>query len=220
MNKIRVMLVDDQMLLREGLKTIINLQDDMEVVFEAENGKLAFEYMEEKKIDVILMDIRMPVLNGVEASRIIKNEYSDVSIIILTTFDDDDYVIEALSNGADGYLLKDIDSIHLTQSIRDAYNGQIMLNGKVASKLANFISGKKSLNKSSENINLDNGDHFSNREKEIALLMAEVHSNRQIAKALFLSEGTVKNYISEIYCKLGTNNRTKAIILIKQMFEE
>ena len=124
-----------------------------------------------------------------------------------------------MSNGAEGYLLKDIDSAHLTQSIRDAYNGQIMLNGKIAAKLANFVSNKKSKDEKFDDNDLIESHTLSKREKEIAILMSEGLSNRQIAKELFLSEGTVKNYISEIYAKVGTNNRTKAGILVKQMFE-
>ena len=210
------MLVDDQMLLREGLKTIVNLQEDMEVVVEAENGKVAIENMEKNEIDVILMDIRMPILNGVEAVSVIKKEYPKTSIIMLTTFDDDDYIVDALAKGADGYLLKDIDGSHLVQSIRDAYNGQMMLNGKIAAKLAQRLSGKNMNSK----VLIEDNELLKEREKEIALLLSEGLSNSQIAKELFLSEGTVKNYISEIYGKLGTNNRTRAGMLIKKMLSE
>lgn len=216
MRKIKLMLVDDQMLLREGLKTIVNLQEDMEVVVEAENGKVAIENMEKNEIDVILMDIRMPILNGVEAVSVIKKEYPKTSIIMLTTFDDDDYIVDALAKGADGYLLKDIDGSHLVQSIRDAYNGQMMLNGKIAAKLAQRLSGKNMNSK----VLIEDNELLKEREKEIALLLSEGLSNSQIAKELFLSEGTVKNYISEIYGKLGTNNRTRAGMLIKKMLSE
>jgi DNA-binding NarL/FixJ family response regulator len=219
MKKISVMLVDDQMLLREGLKTIINLQEDMEVFAEADNGNIAIEQMNKKNIDVILMDIRMPILNGVEASSIIKKKYPDTAIIILTTFDDDDYIIDALCNGADGYLLKDMDAPHLIQSIRDAYKGQMMLPGRIATKLATRISNQKYKCKTQEKIDLSEKELLSDREHEIGLLMIEGLNNRQIARKLFLSEGTVKNYISEIYSKLGTNNRTKAIILMQQMLQ-
>lgn len=219
MEKISIMLVDDQMLLREGLKTIINLQEDMEVLAEADNGNIAIEQMDQNNIDVILMDIRMPILNGVEASSIIKKKYPDTAIIILTTFDDDDYIIDALCNGADGYLLKDMDAPHLIQSIRDAYKGQMMLPGRIATKLAARISNQSYKRKTQEKIELSEKELLSDREQEIGSLMIEGLSNRQIARKLFLSEGTVKNYISEIYSKLGTNNRTKAIILIQQMLQ-
>ncbi len=219
MEKIRIMLVDDQMLLREGLKTIINLQEDMEVVAEAENGQRAVEEMTKREVDVILMDIRMPVLNGVEATALIKKDYPETAIIILTTFDDDDYIIDALSNGAEGYLLKDIDALHLISSIRDAAAGQMMLPGRIAAKLAARISGQTSY-RGRQRVESDGLPVLSEREKELGMLMAEGLSNRQIAQKLFLSEGTVKNYISEIYAKLGTNNRTKAGLLIQQILEE
>lgn len=216
--KIKVMLVDDQMLLREGLRTIINLHDDMEVVAEADNGKLATEIIVNTTVDVILMDICMPILNGVEATSIIKQEVPGVEIIILTTFDDDDYIIEALSKGAAGYLLKDMDANHLVDSIRDVYKGQLMLPSKVATKLALRIATEKNyLSKPIQSS--PEGLQLSEREKEIGQLMATGFSNSQIARKLFLSEGTVKNYVSELYQKLGTNNRTKAAILIKQILE-
>jgi DNA-binding NarL/FixJ family response regulator len=220
MNKIKIMLVDDQMLLREGLKTIINLQDDMEVISEADNGKTAIEQMEEKPADVILMDIRMPVLNGVEATSIIKKQYPKTAIIILTTFDDDDYIIDALSNGANGYLLKDIDAVHLIRSIQDAYQGEMMLPARIASKLAARLSGQGIEKTQRSKVSLVNNHVLTDREKEIALLMSQNLSNRQIARKLFLTEGTVKNYISEIYSKLGSSNREQAVMLISQMFKE
>ncbi|UNC92193.1 response regulator [Candidatus Contubernalis alkaliaceticus] len=220
MEKIRIMLVDDQMLLREGLKTIINLQEDMEVVAEAEHGKMAIEQMEKKIVDVILMDICMPVLNGVEACAVIKEEFPETSIIILTTFDNDDYIIDALTNGAAGYILKDIDASHLIMSIRDAHRGQMMLPGRIAAKLAARLSKQKSSFKTRQGVDIHKEPLFSDREKEIGLLLAQGLSNRQIAKELFLSEGTVKNYISDIYAKLGTNNRTKAGLLIQQLDDE
>jgi DNA-binding NarL/FixJ family response regulator len=219
MDKIKVMLVDDQMLLREGLKTILSFQEDMEVTAEAENGQTAIELIKQSKIDVILMDIQMPVLNGVEATSIIKRDFPNTAIIILTTFDDDDFIIDALSKGADGYLLKDIDAAHLVESIRDAHRGQMMLPSKVATKLALRISSNRYSVDKSERVTFAEAEALSQREKEIGLLMAQGLSNRQIAKQLFLSEGTVKNYISELYHKLGTNNRTKAGMLIEQMLK-
>lgn len=220
MIQIKVMLVDDQMLLREGLKTIINMQEDMKVVAEAEHGQMAIEQMAKLKVDVILMDIRMPKLNGVEATAVIKKEYPQTAIIILTTFDDDDYIIDALTHGAAGYLLKDIDAPHLIQSIRDAHKGQMLLPGRIAAKLAARISLQKShsiIRKARESTG---GSSLSDREKEIGQLMAQGLSNRQIARDLFLSEGTVKNYISEIYAKLGTNNRTQAGLLLQQFLDQ
>ena len=218
MEKIRVMLVDDQVLLREGLKTIINIQEDMEVAAEAENGERALACMEETALDVILMDIQMPVMNGVEATAAIKNRYPDVAIVILTTFDDDDFIIDALAKGAAGYLLKDIDGPHLIRAIRDAHEGQLMLPGRIATKLAARISRQKAA--PAGPLKEEGLSSLNKREREIGALLAQGLSNRQIAKNLFLREGTVKNYISEIYSKLGTSNRTQAGLLLQQLNQE
>ncbi len=218
MKKIRVMLVDDQVLLREGLKTIINIQEDMEVAAEAENGERALACMEETALDVILMDIQMPVMNGVEATAAIKNKYPDVTIVILTTFDDDDFIIDALAKGAAGYLLKDIDGPHLIRAIRDAHEGQLMLPGRIATKLATRISRQKAA--PAGPLKEEGLSSLNKREREIGALLAQGLSNKQIAKNLFLSEGTVKNYISEIYSKLGTSNRTQAGLLLQQLNKE
>ncbi|MCR3955319.1 MAG: response regulator transcription factor [Gudongella sp.] len=220
MDKIRVMLIDDQVLLREGLKTIVNLQDDMEVLMEADNGQMALEMLKDTKIDVILMDIRMPVMNGVKATAAIKKYYPGTAIIILTTFDDDDYIIEALSNGADGYLLKDIDAHILIESIREAHGGQMMLPAKIASKLASHLMDKHIYLPQKLSEQVSDLDALTQRELEIGKLMSEGMSNNEIAKQLYLSEGTVKNYVSEIYSKLGTNNRMHAVTMIMQLLEQ
>ena len=215
MKKIRVMLVDDQMLLREGLKTIINIQEDMEVTAEAKNGERALACMGETAVDVILMDIQMPVMNGVEATAAIMKSFPGTAIIILTTFDDDDFIVDALTNGAAGYLLKDIDGPQLIRAIRDAHEGQLMLPGRIAAKLAARISGQKA--SPSRTLKEEGLSSLNEREREIGALLSQGLSNRQIAKNLFLSEGTVKNYISEIYSKLGTSNRTQAGLLLQQL---
>lgn len=218
MKKIRVMLVDDQMLLREGLKTIINIQEDMEVTAEAENGERALFCMGETAVDVILMDIQMPVMNGVEATDAIKKRFPEIAIIILTTFDDDDFIIDALTKGAAGYLLKDMSGPHLIRAIRDAYEGQLLLPGRIAAKLAARISRQKA--SPAEPLKEEGLFSLNEREREIGALLAQGLKNRQIAKNLFLSEGTVKNYISEIYSKLGTSNRTQASLLLQQLNKE
>lgn len=219
MNKIKVMLVDDQVLLREGLKTIINLQDTMEVVLEASNGREAIELLKSKPIDVILMDIRMPELNGIDATSKIKESYPDISIIVLTTFNEEELIVDALASGADGYLLKDIDAKHLVAAVQDAYDGDILLPSKVAAMLARRLSGR---GKSHSNKSEGTGamDELTDRELEIGKLISNGMTNRQIANTLYLSEGTVKNYISEIYKKLGTNNRTKVGIMVTNIIEK
>lgn len=211
------MLVDDQMLLREGLKTIINIQENMEVVAEAENGERALACLQETAVDVILMDIQMPVMNGVEAASAINKIDPKVAIIILTTFDDDDFIIDALANGATGYLLKDIDGPNLIRAILAAHAGQLMLPGRIAAKLAARISGQTEL---PGLLKAEGLASLNEREREIGALMAQGLSNRQIARTLFLSEGTVKNYISEIYAKLGNSNRVQAGLLLQQLNKE
>jgi DNA-binding NarL/FixJ family response regulator len=217
MQKIRVMLVDDQELLREGLKTIINTQQDMEVVAEAENGTAALGAIAETAPDVVLMDIQMPVMNGVQATTAIKKLHPQAVIVILTTFDEDDFIIDALANGAAGYLLKDISGPHLIRAIRDSMEGQMLLPGPIASKLAARISGQKP---AITPLKQEGLSILNDRELEIGALLAQGLSNRQIAKSLFLTEGTVKNYISEIYSKLGTSNRTQVSLLLQQYIKK
>jgi DNA-binding NarL/FixJ family response regulator len=215
MRKIRVLIVDDQLLMRDGLKTILSTQQDIEVAGQAENGQDAVFKAAELKPDVILMDIKMPVMNGVEATKKILESSKDIKILILTTFDDDEYVIDALSYGATGYMLKDIDGQKLIQGVRDAFEGNILLPGKIAKKLVDGIG--RGQRESIESNDAEIISQLSNRELEIAKLMVEGMDSRQIAKRLFLSQGTVKNYMSNIYTIIGTNDRAKAVILLKNL---
>lgn len=207
MNKIKVMLVDDQIILREGLKTIIELSNEMTVTIEAGDGVEAVELYDSEKVDVILMDIRMPRMNGIEATGRIKSISPDIVILVLTTFSEETLIVDALLNGADGYLLKDIDGKHLIAAIKDGYNHNLILPSKVARKLAERIAWRKS-GSHIQAVSVDFSE-ITQREEEIGQLIGEGYTNKQIAEQLFLSEGTVKNYISEIYSKLGSNNRAK-----------
>lgn len=217
---IKVMIVDDQTLMRDGLKTIIELEDDIEVVELAENGKDALDKFSQIDVDVILMDIRMPMMNGVEAVQSIKALEKPVSILMLTTFDDEEYIIEALANGADGYLLKDIQADKLIQYIRDCYRGEVMLPNKIAQKLTKrLIEKRNDMDTLEDNIQTLSIESFSDRELEIVQLMVEGFNNRQIAAKLFISEGTVKNYVSNIYSKFGTNDRAKVILSIQKLMK-
>jgi len=216
MQKIKVLIVDDQSLMRDGLKTIIDLEPDMEVLGTCENGRVAIEKSKILHPDVILMDIRMPEVNGVEATKIIKKHFPNIKIIILTTFDDDEYIIDALSYGASGYLLKDIDGDKLINSIRDAYDGTLLMPGNIAAKL---VSKLKESNKSPNNLSKAESNVYyeklSEREIEIAKLMLEGLSNKEIASELFITQGTVKNYISSIYGKIGVRDRTNAVLFFR-----
>lgn len=216
MKKIKIMIADDQTLMRDGLKTILDLEDDMEVIGTAENGKIAYELIKEKTPDIILMDIRMPVLNGVEATKKIKKEFPNIKVIILTTFDDDDYIIEALGNGASGYLLKDIPGDQFIQSIKRIYNNDdLVLPSKIAEKLSEILRNTNSV----ENKKCSQSEfNFTKREKEIALMIVNGLTNKEIAERLYISIGTVKNYITNIYSKVGVNNRQSAMIILKKMF--
>lgn len=214
MNKIRVMVADDQTLMCDGLKTILENEEDIEVVSTASDGLQAFELCCTLKPDVVLMDIRMPVMDGVESTRLIKKECPEVIVIMLTTFDDDEYIIEALSYGANSYLLKSIQTDKLLSCLRDAVAGIFSMNADVAKKVASRLSVSGIGNKQ---VSIT---EFSNREVEVARLMVEGYSNKEIASTIFITEGTVKNYISTIYDKLGTNDRVKAVNLLAKILSK
>ncbi|HZX47208.1 MAG TPA: response regulator transcription factor [Clostridia bacterium] len=215
--KIRILVADDQVLMRDGLKTILDLEEDMEVVGTASNGKEACELAERYLPDVVLLDIRMPVMDGVAAVKFIKENTPEVKVIMLTTFDEDDYIIDAFANGADGFLLKDLNGDQLVQTVRNGATGQLILPAKVAAKLAKKVSKVLAIEKAnSELLNgYNNKLNLTDREKEIATLMVNGMSNREIAYYYNLSEGTVKNYISIIYNKVGTNDRRRVITYLR-----
>lgn len=209
--KIKVMIVDDQSILSEGIKSVLSTSDDLEVVGVACDGRDALEKMEKNLPDVVLLDIRMPNMNGVVATGEIKKRYPNVKVLILTTFDDSDYILSALNNGACGYLLKDIGAAALIDAIKNAYEGDTILPAKIAKK----ISDAAKTVSSDREIRLRKPFGFSDREVEIAVMLYEGFNNRQIASALNLSEGTSRNYISTIYMKLGCDNRNDAIRKMK-----
>ena len=224
------MIVDDQTILADGLKTIIDLEDDMEVVAVCENGKTALEATEKLSPNIILMDVRMPKMDGVECTKKIKNQYPEVKIIILTTFDHDEYIADALSYGASGYLLKDIDGDKLISSIRDAYNNNLMIPTSIAAKLIGKINNNnqkqavldtkdKSQQKNFPEDNKTAGlyEKLTQREIKIAELMVAGLSNKDIAEKLFINQGTVKNYITNIYSKLGVRERTNAVLHLQKL---
>lgn len=219
---IRVVIADDQTLMRDGLQTIIDLQADMEVVGAAENGEQACELVRELSPDLVLMDIRMPRLDGIESTRRIKRDHPGTAVLILTTFDEDEYIIEGLASGACGYLLKDLPANKIVESIRDAVRGQLMMPASVAAKLAArlaFLTGAPAEVLNPERLRSE-GIRFTDREKKVILLMLEGHSNKEIAGILFMSEGTVKNYVSVIYQKIGTNDRAKALLVLQGLMRE
>ncbi|MBU3196541.1 response regulator transcription factor [Clostridium algidicarnis] len=207
---IKVLIADDQTLMRDGLKTILDLEEDIEVIATAENGEIAFQKSIELTPDVILMDIRMPIMNGVDSVKKIKSVLPKVAVIMLTTFDDDEYIIEALSNGASGYLLKDMPAEKLIEAIRDSLKGQLFIPTNIAAKLISRLYEKEA----SKNT-LKKDLALSERELQVSSLLIEGYNNKQISSKLFISEGTVKNYISNIYSKIGISDRTKAALFLK-----
>lgn len=215
MEKIRIMIADDQPLMCDGLKTILENEEGMEVVATAGDGLKAYELGCQLKPDVILMDIRMPVMDGVESVRLIKRQHPEIIVIILTTFDDDEYILDALVNGANGYLLKSIQTEKLIRCVKDSVAGIFSMNKDIAAKLAASLLGGNTVTAKRENFISE----LSDRESEIAGLIAQSHSNREIAAKLFITEGTVKNYISTIYEKIGTNDRVKAAKMLRELLD-
>lgn len=208
---IRVLIVDDQALIREGLSLMLGLYDEIEIVGQANNGQEAVDFLENKEVDLVLMDIRMPVMDGVEATKIIKEKYPQVKIIILTTFNEDEYIFNGLKSGADGYILKDISSRKLVDTIKSVYKGDLLLHGHVAKTLASAVIDKRDTEK--ENIL----NRLTARELEIANLVAKGKSNREISEILYITEGTVKNHVTKILDKLELRDRTQLALLIKEL---
>lgn len=206
MTKIKVLIADDQAILAEGLSTLLALEDDMEIIDKVENGQEVLNILENKTVDIILMDIRMPVMNGVECTKIVCNEYPQTKVLILTTYDDDEYIKQAIKNGASGYMLKDLTAEKLSVAIRDVYHGNTVMHQKITQKIILGISKESS---TKDRLKTKNGEVLTSRETEILKLLAQGLTNKEIANRLFLSEGTVKNYITLLYDKLDIKGRTK-----------
>lgn len=212
-NKIRVMVVDDQKELAEGIKSVLSIDPEIEVVALAHDGADALGKIRIFTPDVVLMDVRMPTMDGVIATQRIKTETPNVQVVILTTFDDSDYILSAINYGASGYLLKDIGSTALIDAVKNAYAGDTILPAKIARRIADAAKDV-SVDKGSK---LKRAFQMSDREVEIALMMYEGFTNRQISSALKISEGTTRNYISTIYIKTQSENRQGAIAAIKEI---
>lgn len=211
MKKIKILIVDDMPLIRETLKAILNLEEDMNVVGVCENGINGYEMTKSLFPDVVLMDVKMPISNGVEGVKLIKKDFPKTVILMLTTFDDDEYIIKALANGANGYLLKDVNIDNLIQAIRSVVNGKLLIESDIASKLAEYILKSKIDDNQEQSISL------SQREEEISDLLIQGYNNKEISNQINLSSGTTKNYISSIYSKLGTSNREEAIKILNNI---
>ena len=207
---IRLLLVDDQSIVREGLSSLLQTQLDLEIVGEAENGRVAVEQSLSLKPDVVLMDIRMPVMDGVAAIEILKQQAPEIKILVLTTFDDDEYVVRAMAHGADGYLLKDTPSKELAQAIRSIDRGYTQMGpGLFAKTMAN--------NTEPDSIPPELVQ-LTPRETEVLQAIATGHSNREIAEQLYITERTVKNHVNSILRSLDLRDRTQAAIFAHKYF--
>jgi DNA-binding NarL/FixJ family response regulator len=217
---IRVLLVEDQRILREGLRTILDLEGDIEVVGEAEHGQRAVEMATALCPDVVLMDLKMPVMDGVEATRRIVAACPGTRVVILTTYDHDSLVLEALRAGARGYLLKDDPADEMIRAIHLAHRGESLLQPAVAAKLLAALQGTSGPITAPSPPDEPNWspapEALTERELQVLTLVAEGASNLQIARRLHLAEGTVKNHISQIMDKLGAGNRTQAVTMARQ----
>ncbi len=212
----KIAIIDDQQLITEGLKRILEAYEDMEVIATGANGEEAIALCKTYEIDVLLMDIRMPVMNGVEAIQGIRTFNSYLKIMMLTTFEDEEYIVQAMASGANGYLFKDIPYDKLVQAIREVYKGQFYMPQKVAQVLAQNISKVTQFQETAKAIQ-EYG--LTEREWEVAKMLRDGFNNKQIAMALYISEGTVKNYVSNIYVKTGTTDRSSCMSLLKDQLK-
>jgi DNA-binding NarL/FixJ family response regulator len=212
MSTIRVLIADDQILFREGLHTLLSVQPELTVVGEAANGAEAARMAVEQRADVVLMDVQMPVLDGVAATRCLHAEHPDIHIIMLTTFDDDEYVFEGLRAGAIGYLLKDTPTRKLVEAIQAAARAETFLGPSVAAKVVAEIARQAPKAPPERLV-----EPLTAREVGILRLLAAGRSNREIADELVITEGTVKNHITNIFGKLGVRDRTQAVLKAQEL---
>jgi DNA-binding NarL/FixJ family response regulator len=215
MSEIRVLVVDDQQLVREGLHVLLEMKPDIRVAGEAADGVEAVEQAQRIEPDVVLMDVRMPKLDGVAATRRVRETCPDVQVIILTTFDDDEYVFEGLRAGAVGYLLKDTPSEQLAEAIRAAARGEAFIHPSVTRKVvAEFtrLTEREHLRREQPL-----AEPLSAREMEVLVLLAEGLSNREIAERLTIAPGTAKNHVSNILSKLDVRDRTQAVLRAQEI---
>jgi DNA-binding NarL/FixJ family response regulator len=216
---IQVLIVDDDPFIRESLKLILDLDPELQVIGTCGNGEEGYQFVKlHPETQIVLMDIRMPECDGVEGTRLIKKLDPSPSVLILTTFDDDEYIVQAIRNGANGYLLKNVPPARIISGIKSVHEGNHLIHPDIARKLAGMLNSR---DEPHTHANGTDGDHaekdlsgtgLTPAEQDIVRHIADGKSNKEIAGALFLSEGTVKNYISEILSKLGLRDRTQIAI--------
>ncbi|HDR4899384.1 MULTISPECIES: response regulator transcription factor [Bacillus] len=203
--KIKILIADDNSFIREGMKIILNTYEEFEVVDTVNDGKEAVEYCKKNDVDIALLDVRMPNMNGVEATKFICEE-TKTKPLILTTFDDDEYILDAVKNGAKGYLLKNNDPERIRDAIKGVYNSQTVMQDVVLDKIKCNLMGSKE-----DECKIDTS-LFTERELSIIALIAKGFSNKEISKQLFISEGTIANYITSVLGKTGLEHRTQIAI--------
>jgi DNA-binding NarL/FixJ family response regulator len=213
-NKIKLLIVDDQELFREGLLTLLSIQNDFLIVSQASSGEESVLAATKSNPDVVLMDLRMPGIGGVEATRRISQQHPNIKIIALTTFDEDELVFSALHAGAVGYLLKDVSPDKLFEAIRTAYKGEYYLLPSITAKvMAEFTRIPRAPKVDSENYY----ENLSRREMEIIRMVATGMSNKEIALSLVIAEGTVKNHLTSIFNKLNARDRMHAVLIARDL---
>ncbi len=205
MSKIHILIADDHSIVREGLKQLLELEDDFEVVGQASNGVETIERVKELKPDVLLLDINMPIMNGIKALKRLKEDGIDTKVVILTIHEDREYLLETMQIGASGYILKDSDSASFFKAIRDAHSGESYIQPKLAADLIKEFNKPRVVRVKSEN-------ELTQREYEVIALIADGLNNKDIAERLFISEKTVKNHVSNIFRKINVSDRTQAAI--------
>lgn len=210
---IKVAIVEDQEILRKSLKIVIESISDIEIIGTAENGEKAIALCESENIDILLMDIQMPVMDGVKATEEIKKRWPNIKIIILTTFQDVTHVLNALNAGAEGYILKAVDPEFLVQGIKMVYHGGSLIPQQLAKEVFAQIQSTKNEQSRQPDLNsIKNPYELNNQELKVLKCLTQRLSNKDIAAKMFLSVGTVKNYVSNIYSKLNVKNRSSAIM--------
>lgn len=219
MNKIRILIVDDENLLLESLELILSMNESFEVVGLAHDGKEALDILEKKQADIALVDLNMEGMSGQELILKIKAKYPAMKVLVLTTFYDEENIVNAVRHGADGYLLKDAGTKVIVQGILNVMNGQSMIDSKVMNALAEVMSKcSNASNEKKANSNSELLKDLSDREIEICQMLSDGYNNSQIAEFLYISEGTVKNYISVIYDKTGIRDRTVLALKLAKLF--
>ena len=205
-----MLIVDDQALVREGMASLLALEEDLQVVGQACNGEEACKMADEFSPDIVLMDVRMPVCDGVTATGIIREKHKEIKVIVLTTFDEEEYIMKALQKGASGYLLKDTPSERVAAVVRSVHQGHTLLGPTITPKVLSHLAPPK------PEPSIDYKSILTSREIDVLKLLGQGKSNREIARILNITEGTVKNHVTKILNQVGVRDRTQAALWVQQ----